>query len=116
MLTFNGITTSLGHFGRLAYALDVDATEEAISFWKNQGIQLVKSSDILFIRSLRKRCESDGLVPSERFLEFLRRERDRIASIHVRMPQTTSGRFASSMYQDGLLHALDDVLASSFLG
>ena len=110
------ITQSLGRFAKLAYAMDPDATPEAVAFWKERGIALFRMSPFSFIRSLRDRLVADGLIPSETFLRFIRKERRRIASIHVKLNQNSGGGFASAMYQDGLLHALDDVLASTVLG
>jgi hypothetical protein len=110
------ITRSLGRFAKLAYATDPAATPEAVAFWKERGIALFRMSPFSFIRSLRDRLVADGLIPSEIFLRFIRKERRRIASIHVKLNQNSGGGFASAMYQDGLLHALDDVLASTVLG
>lgn len=113
---WNGITTALGHFTRLAYAVDIDATPDAVSFWKGRGIELVNTSDILFVRALRRRLEKENLIPSEELLGFMRRARRQVASTHFKTGQESHGKLASAMYQDGLLHALDDVLTSTALG
>jgi hypothetical protein len=113
---WDAIVSSLGHFAKLAYALDPGATSEEIARWKERGIRLVKLSDIFFVRTLRSRLERDGLIPSEQFLHFLDVQAQRITSIHVRLGQISDGRFASAMYQDGLLHALEDVLVSTRIG
>ena len=70
----------------------------------------------MFTRSLRKRLKKQKLITPEQFLSFLQRQARRIASIHVNLSQTSDGRMASAMYQDGLLHALQDVLTSTTLG
>jgi hypothetical protein len=113
---WNSICDSLGHFAHRAYALDPNASIEKISSWTNRGIQVYRSTDMAFLRALRKRLEEKQILPTESFLRFLRRERRRIISTHLRMGQTSSGRFSSAMYQDGLLHELDDVLSSVSLG
>jgi hypothetical protein len=113
---WDGTINSLGRFAKLAYALDPNATPDRISFWKERGIELFKVTDVMFVRTLRQRLEKEQLIPSERFLEFLKRQRRRIASIHVNLNQTSVGRLASAMYQDGLLHALEDVLTATTLG
>jgi hypothetical protein len=110
------ITRSLGRFGKTAYAIDPDATSESVAFWHDHGIELFKTSDVPFLRHLRKKLETEGHLPSEGFLEVLRRQRKRIVSIHVALRQSSEGGMASAMYQDGLLHALDDVLSSTALG
>jgi len=58
------ITQSLGRFAKLAYAMDPDATPEAVAFWKERGIALFRMSPFSFIRSLRDRLVADGLIPS----------------------------------------------------
>ncbi len=113
---WDSIISSLGHFAKLAYALDPTATPEQMSQWKERGIHLVKASDILFIRMLRSRLEKNGLIPSEQFLRYLDAQAQRITSIHIRLRQSSDGRLASAMYQDGLLHALGDVLVATRLG
>jgi hypothetical protein len=70
----------------------------------------------MFIRNLRQSLEAEGLIPTAEFLDFLRRQRRRIALIHIKLSQMSSGGMASAMYQDGLLHALDDVLSCTLLG
>ncbi len=77
---------------------------------------MFKTTDLMFVRQLRERLEKEDLIPSEQFLAFLYRERVRIANIHIRLHQDSAGGLASAMYQDGLLHALEDVLTSTALG
>jgi len=113
---WDGIVESLGHFAKLAYAVDPGATEEDVSYWQKRGIQIFRTSDLLFVSKLRARLEKEKLIPSENFLEFLYRERRRIVSIHVNLRQTSAGGLASAMYQDGLLHGLGNVLTSTALG
>jgi SIR2-like protein len=107
---------SLGHFSKLAYALDPNATSEQISYWKDRGIHLVQVSDILFIRALRTRLEKEDLIPSEQFLRFLEAQTQRVSVLHFRLKQTWDGGLASAMYQDGLMHVLEDVLVATKLG
>jgi SIR2-like domain len=113
---WEGITRSLGRFAKLAYAVDPDAPAEEVDYWKSRGIEIFRTSDLAFVRELRTRLEKENLVPSEFFLNFLHRERRRITGVHVRLAQTSDGGIASAMYQDGLLHALSDVLTSTGLG
>ena len=110
------ITKALGRFAKLGYAIDPKATEENINYWGERGIQLVKTSDITFLRSLREKLEAEDFIPSRKFLDLLRVQRNRILSIHVKLQQSSDGAMASSMYQDGLLHMLDDILSSTMLG
>jgi hypothetical protein len=113
---WNGTVAKLGHFSKLAYAVDPQASDESVAFWKDRGIELCRTSDILLVRSLRKRLQKEDLIPSQELVEFMRRSLNRISSIHVNMGQEYSGKLASAMYQDGLLHALEDVVTSTALG
>lgn len=113
---WKGITAALGHFTKLGYAIDINATPDTTSLWKDRGIELVNTSDILFVRELGKRLKKDNFIPSDALLDFMQRSRSQVAATHVRMGQESEGKLASAMYQDGLLHALDDVLTSTALG
>ena len=113
---WEAITKQLGHFAKLAYAVDPYASAEDVEYWKDRGIQIFATNDLAFVRELRSRLEREGLIGSRRLLAFLHRERSRIAKAHVRLRQTSDGGLASAMYQDGLLHALDNVLTSTRLG
>jgi hypothetical protein len=113
---WGGITKSLGRFAKLAYGIDPNAADDDVDYWKKRGIEIFRTSDLAFVRDLRVRLVKDDLVPSDQFLEFLHRERRRITGIHIRLNQMSDGGFASAMYQDGVLHALTDVLTGMALG
>jgi SIR2-like domain len=113
---WDGIVKSLGRFTKLAYAVDPNARPDNVAYWKSRGIELFETTDLMFVRQLRLRLEKEDLIPSESLLGFLHRERQRIANIHVRLSQRSTGGMASAMYQDGLIHALSDVLTSTALG
>ncbi|HEY6307589.1 MAG TPA: SIR2 family protein [Candidatus Angelobacter sp.] len=113
---WDSINGSLGHFANMAYALDPGAPDDQVSFWRERGIEIFRSADILFARALRERLEKEDLIPTSQFLGFLQRERDRITSIHLKMGQNSHGRFSSAMYQDGLLHELDSIFTATALG
>jgi len=115
-LMWDGIVRSLGRFTKLAYAVDPNAQVDNVQQWKKRGIELFKTTDLMFVRELRSRLVNEDLIPPEWLLEFFSAERHRIASLHINMSQNTAGGLASAMYQDGLLHALGDVLTSTALG
>lgn len=116
-LIWNEITSSLGHFRKLAYALDPNATPENIEYWKERGIQVIKEHGIQFAASLYATLEENDLVPNDDLLEFFDKELDRIHSVHGKViADESDGAFASSMYQDGLQHALTDILSEVSLG
>ena len=71
---WGSITRVLGRFSKLAYAIDPNFSDEGASFWRERGIELVRSSDSTFLKCLRDKLESEGLVPSRKFLNFLHRK------------------------------------------
>lgn len=113
---WQAITRSLGRFGRMAYSINPNATDENIEFWRNNGVQVIKTWDLQFFRCLLDRMERDGLIPSRELLTHFKRERERILGIHFSTSQNSDGGFASSMYQDGLLHVLEDIINQTALG
>jgi hypothetical protein len=110
------ITGVLGHFTKLAYAIDPKFTSETAEYWRERGIELIRTYDSTFLGLLRQHLECDGFIPSKAFLKFLYRQRVEIGRLHMKLDQTTNGGIASAMYQDGLMHELEDVLSSENLG
>ena len=109
-------TRRLGPFRRLAYAVDPSADEKSLKFWRENHIQVLKLTDIAFIEQLTSRFQSEGLIPSDQLMAFMGRELDRIVKVHISMRQTQEGGIASAIYQDGLLHSLEEVLNAPALG
>jgi hypothetical protein len=110
------ITTVLGHFTKLAYAIDPKFTSETAKYWQERGIELIRTYDWAFLGSLHENLENAGLIPSKAFLRFIYRQRKKIGRLHGKLDHSTNGGFASAMYQDGLMHELEDVLSSADLG
>ena len=113
---WDSIAKRLGQFSKLAYALDPFVTDDDIAYWAQRGISIFRMHDTLFLKGLRNHFVEAGLIPSERLTKFLTKERNRIVKIHLNLKQNCDGAFASAMYQDGLLHELDDLLDSIRLG
>jgi len=116
-LIFDEITSRLGKIRRLAYAFDPNASDNSIKYWKNKGINIVKQNGVALLFELRERLEMDGLKPPKNFIMFLQKQAERIQNIHhKRNTQSSPGAMISAMYQDGLLHSLNDVFACDYLG
>jgi hypothetical protein len=119
-LDFRGIWSSitgiLGQFSKLAYALDPHASDEDIGYWGERGIHIFRLDAVQFLHELRKHLAKSGLIPSETQISFLMRERQRIVQVHLRNRQDSDGALISAMYQDGLIHELDEILDSVQLG
>lgn len=106
----------LGQFSKLAYALDPFATDDDIAYWSQRGINIFRVRDTEFLEGLRVHFVNAGMLPSEKLISFLMRERNRIVKLHLKLKQDCDGGMSSAMYQDGLLHELDDILDALQLG
>jgi hypothetical protein len=115
-IVLDEIVRALGRLRKLAYWVDPNADGEKSVPGETAGIQVIRTSGVDFLNRLLRKLEQEDLVPSRRFLRFLHRERGRIARIHFELHQDEDGAVASAMYQDGLLHALGDVLTQASLG
>ena len=114
---FEEITTALGSLKGLTYAFDPNATEEIVAQWKAKRVQVVKGTAAGLMYELIERLRKDGELPSEELIELYANEGDRITKLHMQMEQKESeGAAASAMYQDGVLHALEEVLSGTSLG
>lgn len=110
------ITSRLGHFSKLAYALDPFASDEDIDYWTQRGIKIYRVADTQFLEGLRKHFVDIAMLPSDQLIRFLMSERKRIVKLHMKLKQDCDGGLSSAMYQDGLLHELDDILDTLQLG
>lgn len=110
------ITSRLGHFSKLAYALVPFASDEDIAYWAQRGINIYRVRDTQFLEGLRKHFVDAGMLPSDQLIKFLMSERSRIVKLHLKLKQDCDGGLSSAMYQDGLLHELDDILDALQLG
>jgi hypothetical protein len=110
------ITSRLGQFSKLAYALDPFATDDEISYWSQQGINIFRIRDTQFLEGLRNHFVEAAMLPSDQLIKFLMSERSRIIRLHLKLEQDCDGGMSSAMYQDGLLHELDDILDGLRLG
>jgi hypothetical protein len=110
------ITSRLGQFSKRAYALDPLATDDEISYWSQQGISIFRIRDTQFLEGLRNHFVEAKMLPSDQLIKFLTGERSRIVKLHLKLKQDCDGGMSSAMYQDGLLHELDDILDGLQLG
>jgi hypothetical protein len=106
----------LGQHRRLAFSVEPEPTEDRIVALNQKGIHVIRQRGEEFVATLRSKLESDGLVPTRAFLSMLDAEQQRIIDLHFKLDQDTDWGIASAMYQDGLLHALDEVLGQSTFG
>ncbi len=110
------ITSRLGQFSKLAYALDPLATDDDITYWSQRGISIFRIRDFDFLEGLRDYFVDAKMLPPSQLIKFLMGERNRIVKLHLKLKQDCDGGMSSAMYQDGLLHALDDILDALRLG
>ncbi len=117
-LIYDEVIANLGEFRRGSYVIDPSPTKQAIQEWNKRGVKIVKISGIAFARELTRHLEKNRIIPTEELLEHLHQQSYRIGQIHMETcdKQNTAGGFASSMYQDGLLHSLEHIIVESRMG
>jgi len=117
-LIYDEVISNLGLFRRGAYAIDPKPTAESVMEWEKRGVRVLKISGIVFAWELVKRLEKDKLIPSKELISFFEKQLLRIVDIHMKTSekQEMAAGFASSMYQDGLIHSLEHIVASSMTG
>ena len=117
-LIYDEVINNLGPFRRGAYAIDPKPTEESVIEWEKRGVRVLKISGIVFAWELVKCLEKDKLIPSKELISFFEKQLGRIVDIHMKTSekQKMAAGFASSMYQDGLIHSLEHIVASSMTG
>ena len=113
---WNSITSRLGQFSKLAYAIDPFATDDDIIYWSQRGINIFRVHDTEFLEGLRNHFVDAAMLPPDQLIKFLMSERNRIVKLHLKLKQDCDGGMSSAMYQDGLLHGLDDILDALRLG
>lgn len=116
-LILDEITSRLGNLRKLAYAFDPNASDDSIEYWQKRGVTVLKHTGVALLYELRERLEQDGLKPSRKFIVFMHKQANRISNIHHKRHNLSSpGAMISAMYQDGLLHSLNEVFAHDHLG
>lgn len=110
------LLNNLGDFARLSYAIDPQPSEEVIKNWSARGVKILKISAIAFMRELKNELEKEGIIPNPELIQFYAEQRELITDIHLSTSQNTDKGFASSMYQDGVIHELDYIIGQCKFG
>ncbi len=117
-LIYDEVINNLGPFRRGAYVIDPDPKEDSKKDWESRGVKIFKMKGLVFAWELLKRLEKDKLIPPEELISYFEEQLSRIIDIHLRTSskQDLPGAFASSMYQDGLIHSLEHAIEGSRTG
>jgi len=115
-LVFDQITRRLGGFRRLCYVVDPDAVPAAAARWRKRKVQIIRASGVAMSRDITTRLAHEDLIVSDDYLRYLWAQQDVVTRTHLSTQQDSDGAFASSMYQDGLVHSLSHVISGSQLG
>ncbi|MGO9812926.1 MAG: SIR2 family protein, partial [Isosphaeraceae bacterium] len=115
---WGSITTTLGRFSKLAYALDPHASDEDLEYWKERGIVIFRLFDVQVFRALRRHLvEHLGrtkLDPKLRELAYIRtsevnscgyclqhhKKAGRKAGLDERQVNETESAAGSALYDD----------------
>jgi hypothetical protein len=113
---FDELSLALGDVRKLAFSVEPDPTEERITTLKLRGVKVIRQTGVAFADDICSKLESDGVIACKVLLESFARERKTIVAIHFAIDQGTDWGIASAMYQDGLLHALEEVSGQAAVG
>jgi len=112
----NDLSKSLGNFTRLSYAIDPNPSEATIAEWNKNGVRIIKSNGVAFLRAINERLVGEKLIPDPELVSCFSRQLDRITEIHIRDCEDQGENFLSTMYQDGACHELREILSKSKYG
>ena len=117
-LMYDEVIENLGDFYRTSYVIDPKPSQQAIQDWEKRGVRIIKMSGIAFARDLTEYFMRIKSIPTDEFLSHLEQQSRRIIKVHFETVknQDTAGGFASSMYQDGVIHSLEEVIVRSLTG
>jgi len=117
-LIYDEVISNLGEFRRGSWVIDPSPNDRTISEWEKRGVKIINISGITFARDLVTKFEKEKVIPAIDLIAEFSEQRERIVQIHMETSkkQDTSGGFASSMYQDGLLHAIEEIVQMGLLG
>lgn len=117
-LIYDEVIENLGEFRRGSYVIDPRPAKHAMQDWAKRGVKIVKIHGISFAREITRHLEKDRIISAKELIAHQYQQFNRIAEIHMETcdKQDTFGGFASSMYQDGLLHSLEHITVDSRMG
>jgi hypothetical protein len=94
---------------------DFSASDE--SYWREKGVIMIRGYGNHFLARIKAKLIEEDILPSGEFIDTLENERGKIYKAHFeRDQQEATGAFLSAMYQNGLMHALDEVLERTRIG
>ena len=108
------VLSRMGKLARTSYAVLPQPTKAFVRDSKKKGIRVIPGNAIAFLRDLHKSFVNQGIYFDDNFLSALSELDDQLAEIHF---STSFGKLGesdpigllSAMYQDGLIHELDQV-------
>ncbi|MBC8274838.1 MAG: SIR2 family protein [Chloroflexi bacterium] len=117
-IIYDEVINNLGEFRRSSYVVDPTPNERTVIQWDKRGVKAVKMYGIAFLKEIIRDLENNKIIPTEELITYFDLQRELIVEIHGKTceKQNTDFGFISSMYQDGLLHALEHVLYKSQIG
>ena len=117
-IIYDEVIQNLAEYRRGDWVIDPEPKPQAVDDWEKRGVRILKMSGIMFARELREKLEKQKIIPSDELLRRFVEQRKSIAETHFETceKQETAGGMASSMYQDGVLHEIEDIVSKSHLG
>ena len=115
-IIYDDLLKSMGEFSRLSYAVDPNPESETINDWEKRGVQIIKTNGIGFLREINDRLVKEKLIPDPELVDCFSCQLKLIYEIHTRDSEEQEEKFLSTMYQDGVIHELEEILTRSKYG
>lgn len=115
-MIIDSISKVLGEFSRTSYAIDPHPSDEIIKNWHDRKVIIIKVNGIAFIREILERMSSENILFDPELISFYEEQRNRIVKIHVSNKQETEEDFLSTIFQNGLIHQLNEIILSYYYG
>ena len=115
----NGILARMGKFARTSFAVVPEVTDKDVELWKTKGVTMIRALAFPFLEELRnKLIDTTAMFDVRQEKATISTEGQKLVDIHMETSaeQDSNVGMLSSMYQDGLKHALDDLLYGLRLG
>jgi hypothetical protein len=108
------VLSRMGKLARTSYAVLHQPTNALVEKWKKKGIRIIPGNALQFLRDLHSLFVKEGIYFGDDRLYSILELEDQLAQVHSSTSYGTLNimdpvGLVSAMYQDGLMHELDEI-------
>lgn len=117
-IIYDEVIQNLAEYRKGDWVIDSEPNPQTVDEWKNRGVRLIAMNAIAFAKELTNKLEINKIIPSKELIERFMEQRKSIGETHYKtcMKQDTAGGLDSSMYQDGILDEIEEIVTKTHLG